>query len=488
MRTPEQYLASLRDGRRVIYRGEVVPDVTTHPHFSRSARHLTVDFRVAEDPAYRPVAIVDDSDSGVPISRYFHIPRTPNDLRDRSRLITESTRAAWSFVPLIKEIGTDALFALLIVTGEMDRQINTAFLPRVQAFYRRCRDSDLAMAVAQTDAKGDRSKRPSEQLQPDLYVRVVERRRDGIVVRGAKAHTTNAIFANEILVIPTRAMTEADADYAVAFAVPADTPGLTMVGSPRGFSATSEFDNPLSSRYSLTESLTIFDNVFVPTERVFLEGQWQFAGALARTFVEFHRFTATSYKPPVLELLLGAAALAADANGIAGAAHVRDKLARLTMYLHTVTGLTSAAAASPRLREGIAVPDVVLTNVAKFQFARGYHDAVRDVQDIAGGLVVTGPSEEDWRVPSIRRLMEPYLQGRAGWDGEQRLRLMNLIRDLCASDLGGYLEVLAIHAEGSLETQKLTVLMDYDVGQAAAYAAQAAGLPAPAGKSAVARR
>jgi aromatic ring hydroxylase len=487
VRTPEQYLASLRDGRHVIYRGEVVPDVTIHTHFGRSARHLTVDFRLAEDPAFRPLAIVDDADSGAPISRFFHIPRTPEDLRARSRLITEGTRAAWSFVPLIKEIGTDALFALVIITAEMDRQMNTAFLPRVQAFYRRCRDGDLAMAVAQTDVKGDRGKRPSEQAQPDLYLRVVERRRDGIVVRGAKAHTTNAVFSNEIVVIPTRAMTEADADYAVAFAVPADTAGLTMVGSPRGFSATSEFDNPLSSRYALTESLTIFDNVFVPAERVFMDGQWQFAGALARTFVEFHRFTAVSYKPPLLELLLGAAALAADANGIAGAAHVRDKLARLAMYLHTVTGLTSAAAAIPRLREGIAVPDVVLTNVAKFQFARGYHDAVRDVQDIAGGIVVTGPSEEDWRVPGVRHLMEPYLQGRAGWDGEQRLRLMNLIRDLCASDLGGYLEVLAIHAEGSLETQKLTVLMDYDVGQAAAYAAKAAGLHAPAGSRAGAR-
>src|SRR3989442_1524155 len=175
MRTPEQYLASLRDGRRVIYRGEVVPDVTTHPHFSRSARHLTVDFRVAEDPAYRPVAIVDDSDSGVPISRYFHIPRTPNDLRDRSHLITESTRAAWSFVPLIKEIGTDALFALLIVTGEMDRQINTAFLPRVQAFYRRCRDRDLPPVAVPTATKADRSKRATERSSSELYVRMVER-------------------------------------------------------------------------------------------------------------------------------------------------------------------------------------------------------------------------------------------------------------------------------------------------------------------------
>jgi len=480
LRSPDQYLESLRDGRRVIYRGEAVSDVTTHPHLGRSARHLTVDFRLAEDPDFRSLAVVEDTEHKQPISRYFHIPRTAHDLRARGRLITDVTRIAWSFVPLIKEIGTDALFALMIVTAEMDRQLGTAFLPRVRAFYRHCRDGDLAMAVAQTDVKGDRARRPSEQPHPDLYLRVVERRRDGIVVRGAKAHTTNAVFSNEVLVLPTRAMGESDADYAVAFAIPANAPGLTMVSSPRGFSATSEFDNPLSSRYSLTESLTTFDNVFVPVDRVFMDGQWQFAGALARTFVEFHRFTAVSYKPPLLELLLGAAALAADANGIAGAAHVRDKLARLVMYLHTVTGLTSAAATNCRLREGIAVPDVVLTNVAKYQFARGYHDAVRDVQDIAGGLVVTGPSEEDWQAPEVRRLMEPYLQGRAGWDGEQRLRLMNLIRDLCASDLGGYLEILAIHAEGSLETQKLTVLMDYSLADAAAYAAAAAGLRIPA--------
>ncbi|MDR7482085.1 MAG: 4-hydroxyphenylacetate 3-hydroxylase N-terminal domain-containing protein [Armatimonadota bacterium] len=479
LRSPEQYLASLRDGRQVFYRGEAVADVTTHPHLGRGAQHLTVDFRLAEDPAVRPLAVTDDPEDGRPVSRYFCIPRSPHDLQLRSRLITTVTRAAWSFVPLIKEIGTDALFALTVVTAAMDRELGTQFLPRVRAFHRHCRDGDLAMAVAQTDVKGDRARRPSEQPHPDLYVRVVERRRDGIVVRGAKAHTTNAVFSNEIVVLPTRALGEADADYAVAFAIPADTPGLTMVASPRGFGATSEFDNPLSSRYSLTESLTIFDNVFVPTDRVFLDGQWQFAGQLARTFVEFHRFTAIAYKPPLLELLLGAAALAADANGIAGAPHVRDKLARLAMYLHTVTGLTTAAATACRVRDGVAVPDVVLTNVAKYHFARGYHEAVRDVQDIAGGLVVTGPSEDDWRNPAVRRLVEPYLQGRSGWDGEQRLRLMNLVRDLCASDLGGYLEVLAIHAEGSLETQKLTILADANLEDAAAYAAAAARLRFP---------
>lgn len=476
LRTPEQYHESLRDGRSVVYRGKMVEDVTTHPHLGKAARHVSLDFRMAEDPKFQDLAVVADEDTGQPVSRYFRVPRTAADLEGRRVLIETSTRQGRSFVPLVKEIGTDALFALMLVTSEMDRAVGTATFPRVQAFYRHCKVNDLAMAVAQTDAKGDRSKRPSEQHHPDLYVRIVEESPDGIVVRGAKAHTTNAVFANEILVVPTRAMGKADAAYAVAFAVPASTPGVTMVATPRGFGATSEFDNPLSSRYSLTESLTIFDDVFVPWDRVFLWGQWEYAGPLARTFVEYHRFTAASYKPPLQEMLLGAAALIADYHGIAGTAHVRDKLSRLTMYLETVRGLTIAAAARPRLHEGIAIPDVTFTNAAKYHFARYYHDAVRDVQDIAGGIIVTGPVEDDWQNPNVRALIEPYLAGRSGVSGEMRLRLTNLIRDLTASDLGGYLEVLAIHAEGSLETQKLTVLMDYDLRPYMHEAAQAAGI------------
>jgi aromatic ring hydroxylase len=216
--------------------------------------------------------------------------------------------------------------------------------------------------------------------------------------------------------------------------------------------------------------------VFVPWERVFLCGQWPYAGMLAKTFVEFHRFTAVSYKTPLLELLVGVTAWMAEAHGIAQAGHVRDKLARLVMYAETVRGLTTAAAVEGREEEGIFVPHVVLTNAAKYFFARGYHDAVRDVQDVAGGLVVTGPAEEDRKNPEVWGLIEPYLQGRAGVSGEARLRMVNLVRDLVASDLGGYLEVLAIHAEGSLEAQKLTVLMDYDLERVKTLAARAAGL------------
>lgn len=474
LRTPEAYLQGLRDGREVYYRGKRVEDVTAHAALGRGARHTAIDFRLAEEPAHRSLMVVGEGE-GAPFSRYFHIPRSAEDLRTRNTLIETVTRLGSSFVPLVKEIGTDALFALMIVAAQVDRAAGTGYLERVRAFHRHCRDRDLTMAVAQTDVKGHRGLRPHEQSQPDTYVHVVERRQDGIVVRGAKAHTTNAVYADEIIVLPTRALGREDADWAVAFAVPAATRGVRMVASPRGFSAESTFDNPLSARFAIVESLTVFEDVFVPMERVFLLGEWQAAGSLARTFVEFHRFTAVSYKPPLLELLLGAAALLADYNGIAGAGHVRDKLVGLAMYLETVRGLTRGAAAECQMKDGIAVPHVVYANAAKYYFAAHYHEAVRAVQDIAGGLVVTAPVEEDWNTPETRAMMERYLVGAVG--AEERLRAMNLVRDLTASDLGGYLEVLAIHAEGSLEAQKLTILGDTDLESHRAYARRLAGIP-----------
>lgn len=171
---------------------------------------------------------------------------------------------------MIKEIGTDALFALHIVADRMDRALGTSVLAKVRSYYDECRAKDLGFAVAQTDAKGDRSKRPSEQHNPDVYVRVVERRRDGIVVRGAKAHTTASPFANELMVLPTRAMGESDADYAVSFALPLATPGLKFVAEVSSHPVGNRFDHPVTTDLKMVDTVTIFDDVFVEWERVFL--------------------------------------------------------------------------------------------------------------------------------------------------------------------------------------------------------------------------
>lgn len=475
LRTPQQYIDSIRDDRTVYYRGEKVGDVTTHPVIKKAVHHAALDFEMAENAEFRDLAVV--IEGGDSYSRYFKIPASTDDLLKRSQLIEAATALGKTLVVLVKEIGTDALFALHRVSRQVDQKYETDYLKRVQAFYKHCRDNDLAISVAQTDVKGDRSAGPLNQPSPDMYTHIVERRDDGIVVRGAKIHTSCTTNVNEIIVLPTRAMSEADKDYAVAFAVPVNTPGVKLVASPYGGSPKSEFDAPLSADRKMMETITIFDDVFVPWERVFLAGEHDFAGAMALGFVEYHRFTAVSYKLPLVDALIGSALLMADMNGISKAAHVRDKLIWLISYAETLRALTEMAAIRGKADEhGIYAPDALTTNMAKYHFAHHYHEALQHVQDIAGGMLVTGPGVEDFSNPDTGDLLRKYLGGRAGIDGEVRTRAMNMVSDLTTGDFGGYHAVLAIHAEGSLEAEKLMISRAYDAKRTLEYAKQLAGV------------
>jgi 4-hydroxybutyryl-CoA dehydratase / vinylacetyl-CoA-Delta-isomerase len=478
LRTPEQYVSSLRDGRRVFYRGTLVPDVTTHPVIGRAVGHASIDYQMAEDPKHSELAVVEQN--GTHRSRYFSTPTSGEDLLKRSLLIETATRLGATLVVLIKEIGTDALFALGNVSSEMDARLGTNYSQRVRAFHEHCASQDLALAVAQTDVKGDRSLGPSELAargNPDAYVRIVSRRDDGIVVRGMKTHTSCTTNVNEVIVLPTRAMAEADAEYAVSFAIPVNTPGVTLIASPHGGSERDDFDHPISSKHKMMETLTIFDDVFVPWDRVFMNCEWQWAGPLALAFVEFHRFTAISYKLPLVDALVGAAMLLAELNGVERAGHVRDKLSWLIGYAETLRALVQASASRCRVHSnGTAVPDPLTVNIAKMHFASNYHVAVARVQDIAGGTLVTAPAGADLDHPELGDWVRRAMVGKVGTDAVHRLKALNLASDLTSSDFGGYQEVLAIHAEGSIEAQKLTILRQYDGGAAKSYARELAGI------------
>ncbi len=462
MRTADDYLAGLRDDREVYYRGERVSDVVSHPELGLVSRHAALDFAFAEEHPALGVT------GGYPT--YYHLPRDAADLRRRSALIEAATAYGRTLVLLIKEIGTDALFALHRVAHA------TPHAENVESFYRQCRDGDLALAVAQTDVKGDRAKGPAGQADPDLYLRVVDRRPDGVVVRGAKAHTSYTPNADELIVIPTRALDEGEEDWAIAFAVPVATPGVKLFCSDFLHAENDPWTRPISAEHRMIETLTVFDDVFVPSERIFLDGDIARAGQLALTFVEYHRFTAVSYKLPLVDAFVGLAAALAQANGIVRASHVRDKLTHLIGYAETVRGLTHLAADRARVDEptGIAFPDPMTTNLAKWTFARGYHEAVEQVIDIAGGLLVTGPSGHDWRSDEIRPYLEKYLVGAV--PAGERLALLNLASDMLAREYAGYQSVLAVHAEGSLEAEKLMLYRSYDPQEALAYARELAGL------------
>jgi len=459
IRTREQFFAGLRDGRRVFYRGRRVPDVLGEPELHKAASRSAIAYDMQHDPAHRALAV--DEGDGEPCSAMFRVPRSADDLLRRSELI-ERTSAQGGATIVLKEVGTDGLLALLrVLEGEA--------LERATAFFERCRLGDLALAVAQTDVKGDRSRLPHEQSDPDMYLRIVDEDRDAIVVRGAKCHTSFSAYVDEILVLPTRAMRAEDESHAVAFALPVDTPGLELYVSPYLGGERNHFEHPLSSRYSIVESLTVFDDVVVPKERVFLARRPELAGPLAVAFVDFHRFTAVSYKLPLVDLIVGAAHLAAEVNGTGRAGHVRDKIAQLVRWAETVRGLAqlSALRSAPDA-SGVQVPDALTVNMAKFEFAHGYHAAIGKLIDLAGGLLVTGPGLEDWQDPATRARLEKYYA--AAVPAERRLGVMNLIADLCARDFGGYQSVLATHAEGSLEAEKLQLLRSYAPGPARALA------------------
>lgn len=465
IRTREQFLQGLDDGRRVHYQGRLLDDVLGEPDIRRAAERSALAFDMQHDATYRDLAV--DTAGGEETSAMFTVPRGPNDLRRRSELIETASTLGGCLI-LLKEVGTDALFALL-GTLEGDQR------KRAMTFYEHCRAGDLAVAVAQTDVKGDRSLAPREQADPDLYLRVVDEDADHIVVRGAKCHTSFSPYADELLVLPTRAMAEADRDYAVAFAVPIDTPGLHLYASPYLSGERNEFDHPLSSRFSLIESLTVFDDVAVPKDRVFLDRRPEQAGALALTFANYHRFTGVMFKLPLVDLIVGAAYLVAEANGITRASHVRDKLARLVRWSETVRGLMRVATVrSAPDAAGVQLPDPLSVNMAKLEFAHGYHDAAATLLDLAGGLVATGPGGADWDDPETRAVLEKYYA--AAVPAEERLRVLNLIADLTARDYGGYQAVVASHAEGSLEAEKMQLLRSHAPDRAVGLARRMAGL------------
>ena len=469
LRTVEQFLSGLRDGREVYYRGQRVPDVTEHPELGVAARHAAIDFQLAENPKFQQLAT--RREGNAVYSTYYHIPCCAQDLLDRSKLIETGTALGGTLVLLIKEIGTDALFALMRM---LSRAGETQGLERARTLYRKYRDGDLALAVAQTDAKGDRSKRPSEQADPDLNVRVVEKRSDGIIVRGAKMHTSCSPYVDELIVLPSRSMGAGDETWSLAFAVPVNSPGLRLYASDFLHGTDDPFTRPISTQHKMIETLTVFENVFVPWERVFFCDRPDLAGSAALGFVEYHRFTAVSYKLPLLDALVGAAISIAQANGIDRAGHVRDKVTWLAGYSETVRALVELAALRCEVVDGFACPHVFTTNLAKWTFARDFHRAIEIVQDLAGGLLVTGPSGADWNSSEVRPILEKYLC--AAWPADQRLAMLNLISELTTRLYGGYQAVLAVHAEGSLEAEKMAMLRSYDAKRAQSLAMRLAGL------------
>jgi len=474
IRTAEQYVESLKDGRVIYLNGERISDITEHPAFNGPINARALSYVLYEHPKFKDLLTIEEN--GDRFLFLWNQPKTAEDLVRRRDVYINCMR--WGAA--MSGMGPDALAASGVVAARMDKQLGTHYTEAVEGYREHLKAADPAITGAITDVKGDRGLRPSAQEQhKDFYVRVVDRQKDGIVVRGAKMHISATPTANELIVSPCRAHREEDKDYAVVFATPINAKGITLLTSPAYFSETgeeAEWNWPATGRSGgVSECMIVFDDVFVPWDRVFMCGEWQFTRDQAWMFGVFHRLFGTCHKVISTEQTAGVAALMAEYNGIDKYPHIQEKLAWLAMHAQLLDVMSRAGCEHPDIFPdiGLAAPNLMYTNIAKYIFANDQHETSKLVADITGGVASTVFSHRDWMNPEERPYIEKYLAGKNGIPTEDRLRAVRLAKDLIGHGHDGAF----IHTEGSLAAQKMAIYAGADWKMYKAMAKRIAGIP-----------
>ncbi len=433
----------------------------------------------SNNPDFEDVCTATSHLTGDKISRFCHVHRSIDDLLKKQLMTKLLCHRVGGCIQ--RCMGIDAINALSVVTYEMDKILGTNYYKNFENYLRYFQENDICANCAQTDAKGDRLKRPFEQDDPDMYLRIIESRNDGIVVRGAKLHNTIAPYADEIIVLPTRFMTQKDNDYAVAFAIPADWEGIKIVARYAYQHKRKYLKAPIAE-FGDAESFTLFDDVFIPRERVFLDGksdprQTPFAGFLALLFAHFHRHSYTGCKPAISEVLASAAALVAEYNGIEKESHVKEKLSHLigTAELVYAAGEASAYRAEPS-SSGTYIPDEILTNVGRRLAGEEIYNEYKILADLAGGLSATLPLEGDFFSKETGRLLNKYLKRNPTISSEDIHRCFRMIENLLVSEFAGLMQVAGLHGGGSPQMETITMMARYDIDSLKTIARYLAGI------------
>lgn len=459
LRTAQQYLSSLRDDRVLYYAGERVTDVTTHPEIGLHAHNASMQYGQGPDePAATLAQRVVHLPDGEPTHRWNVPPRSHGDLLKfvemEEHMVGEEHGAM-----------TAGLSALQILAPRMDAKHGTNYTSRITQYFDWFARQDLHGAFAMTDAKGDRSKGPSDQVDPDLFLRVIERRKDGIVIRGAKTSVTSAGLSNELLVLPTHGMGPSDADWAVACAVPTNAPGVVMVsnyvGAPWG--ERFKFDRPRTHSYYHHDATVFFNDVFVPNERVFMNGEFEFTREFLGYFTTLHRTRILVMEPRDTRQLIGIAQLMARYNGLEAVGGIKDRIGDMVQTALLLETLRYAALTRTQLVEGICVPDAVACNLAGLTVTSTRDGYLTFLCELAGGPVLTAPSGLDLANPATADLVRKYYVGKPGVEAEERLRLVKYIYDIAASDAAGWDRALAVTGAGSPGARRVAAARGFDM-------------------------
>jgi len=455
--TGDDYIESLRGrGLKVFLFGERVLEPVDHPMIrpSINAVAATYDLAVREPE----LATVESSLTGKRVNRFLHIVQSAEDLVAQNmmqRRLGQRTGTCFQ-----RCVGMDAFNSLYSVTYEIDEKHGSSYHERLKAFLTTMQERNCVVGGAMTDVKGDRSKAPHEQADPDLFVHVTRRSEEGLWLKGAKAHQTGCINSHWIIAMPTMRLSAADGAYAVVAAFPVDAPGITYIYGRQSCDTRSMEDGSIdtgNAEFSGQEAMVVLDDVFVPWSHVFMDGEHEFASMLVERFTCYHR---RSYvcKTGVGDVLIGAAAQAAEHNGVEKASHIKDKLVQMTHLNETMyaAGIASSHQARPT-KSGCYLNDDMLANVCKHHVTKMPFEIGRLAQDLAGGLVSTAPSEKELKHPELGALLDKYLKGRADVPTESRIRILRLIENMTMGrNAVGYLTE-SLHGAGSPQAQRVQI-------------------------------
>jgi 4-hydroxybutyryl-CoA dehydratase/vinylacetyl-CoA-Delta-isomerase len=396
--------------------------------------------------------------TGSKVNRFLHITEATEDLVNQNKMQRKLGQLTGTCFQ--RCVGMDALNSLYSTTFEIDAKHGTIYHKRLIDFIKMIQTENLVIGGAMTDVKGDRSLSPSQQADPDLFVHIIKEDEKGVYITGAKAHQTGCINSHWIIVMPTMRLRPEDKEYGIVAAIPADAKGITYIYGRQSCDTRSMEAGDLdagNAKFSGQEAMIIFDNVFIPHELIFMHGEVEFASMLVERFTCYHR---RSYvcKTGLGDVLIGAAAAIADYNGVANASHIKDKLVEMTHLNETIfaAGIASSYQAH-RTTAGNYQNDDMLANVCKHNVTRFPYEIGRLAQDIAGGLMVTMPSERDFRSPETGPLLEKYLKGRKGVSTENRVRILRLIENMTLGrNAVGYLTE-SMHGAGSPQAQRIQI-------------------------------
>ena len=462
--TGEEYIESLRARKplNIYFMGERVENPIDHPIIRASLNSIALTYDLVHHPEHRNIMTAKSILTGNTINRFCHLHNGIEDLQNKVRMLRLLGQSCGTCFQ--RCVGMDALNAVYLTTYDIDNEHGTEYHQRFVDYVKMAEDKDWVIDGCMTDPKGDRSKKPSEQANPEVYVHVSEKLDDGVVIQGAKAHQTGAVNSHEHLVMPTLAMRNEDRDFAICCAVPADADGVTYYYGRqscdlRRLDETVEGDvdcgNPV---FGGQECLVIFEDVFVPNEHIFMNGENEFCGRLVESFAAYHRQSYGGCKVGVGDVLIGAAATIADYNGVLKASHIQDKITEMTHLNETLYSCGIAcSAAGHKTPAGNYLVDVLLANVCKQNVTRFPFEIARLLQDIAGGLFVTCPSAKELGDPETKKVIEKYLVGAEGVDTLDRIKMLRLIENLTLGRAAvGYLTE-SMHGAGSPQAQRIMI-------------------------------